>query len=620
MKSSVVLQGLAALCIAAAGSPVFAQNSVQLFGPVTVRYSTSGTNPQNPNVFNSANLNLSCATSPIVAKLSSSSDGTANVLVDNFITLSVGGSTAVDICSGGNQDNNLQNCATDTYKDGAVSGSLNGEDPDPFVGTWGVPPLDISGSLAPGANQATIAMVDEGGQLASSSLYLVTNCTPSGVAGPGNVTGNPISSGNPGSLTQTFSFNPYSGQQVQFTYDLSEAQTSGQLTITDGTIPSVSDTPLSPVDFQKTYLHDTSFATATCLVHTGETYNGSPGCKLFTLTCQVGVSSDQSGIFCPTSQSPNEIFKDDFDGPSFTLPDVAGTHGGMFHQGVAFLEAKDKWTGGTCMFDPASDIASELCPQNLLTNFSGPGAYEGSGRGQSSNSTFVTVAPVPEDLTTVTVKGQRSGYWIKSHTASIKFVSKPPAVASSNNFVAAPIQSITYGISPASNVPQPGPPVLDDMTLDNSGCPAPGQTDPPAATPFKPSAETVSVAADGYYQLHYYAQDCAGTKELKFTETAGSWSNVDTVKPEIFSKPTLSPSATTYAVGQTVIATYGCKDALSGVVQCGTYVYDPGAKLDTGQITSTVDTSEAGPHTFTVNAVDAAGNMSKASVDYQVGP
>ncbi len=60
---------------------------------------------------------------------------------------------------------------------------------------------------------------------------------------------------------------------------------------------------------------------------------------------------------CPTSQQRNELFEDVFDGPSFTLPDVLGTNFLIYHQGVGFLEAKEGWSGGSCVFDPASSIA-----------------------------------------------------------------------------------------------------------------------------------------------------------------------------------------------------------------------------------------------------------------------
>jgi uncharacterized repeat protein (TIGR01451 family) len=207
-------------------------------------------------------------------------------------------------------------------------------------------------------------------------------------------------------------------------------------------------------------------------------------------------------------------------------------------------------------------------------------------------------------------------------------------VPGQNSFVASPIQSLTYGISSASAVPPPPPPVPGDLVLTNPvGCPAPGGSDSPAATVFTPPAQSVSVTEDGQYLLHYFAQDCAGTEELKFTQTAGSWStsfytfpiNVDTVAPIVLSGPTLSPAPSTnggvansYLIGQNVTATYRCTDDRSGIVACGTSTYPPGTTLDTGNISSPVDTSKAGPATFTVNAVDAAGNKTSASVSYQV--
>ena len=238
---------------------------------------------------------------------------------------------------------------------------------------------------------------------------------------------------------------------------------------------------------------------------------------------------------------------------------------------------------------------------------------------------------MPEDLTTVTVAGQRPGYWVNTHSPTVNFVSTPPALASTNNFIAAPIQSLTYGISPALSVPQPPPPVPGDTTLTNGACPTPGSST--TATPFTPPSQSVSVPADGQYLLHYFAQDCAGTEELKFTQTGGNWStsfytypiNVDTVPPVVLSGPVLSPAPSTnggvpnsYLLHQKVYATYRCTDALSGIVQCGTSTYASGI-ADTGNITSPVDTSNAGPQTFTVNAVDAAGNTATpASVNYIV--
>jgi uncharacterized repeat protein (TIGR01451 family) len=638
MKIFAFLQGLAAVCIVATASVSSGQNAIQLFSPANVRLSAQGTgHGDEAKTFNSTILNLQCAASPVHAVLSSSPDGNGNVLVDNFISLSVGGSTPVDICKNGTSENGgQQNCFNTTYASQASGGTLTGQDPDGFASSGGVPPLDISSYLSPGAIQAQIRTVDTGGYLTSSTLYLVTNCTNLGISGPGNITGNPISAGNPTDqqLSQNYAFNSSESQQVQFTYDLSPAKDSGTLSIPDGSTPSTADTPIDPTTFTTHYLHGTSFATANCLLHDGELFNGSPACKLYTLTCQVGTDPTQKGALCPASTERNEFFQEMFDGPSFTLPDIAGTNGLTFHQGVGFLEALDGWVGGTCVFDSSSSIAHQLCPQNVLTNFSGPGAYRSGGPGQSPNSGFITVAPVPEDLTTLTVSPQlQPGNWINKQTAVVSFVSTPPAVASNNNFVAAPIQSLTYGISSTSNVPQPGSPIPGDVTVPNTACPAPGSTisQPPPA--FTPAPQTISVSSDGTYLVHYFAQDCAGTEELKFTQTAGSWStsfytfpiSVDTITPIIASGPTLSPAPSTnggvansYVIGQKVIANYSCTDDRSGIVKCGTFTYAPGTTLNTGNLSSTVDTSKAGAQTFTVTAADAAGNQTSASVNYLV--
>jgi uncharacterized repeat protein (TIGR01451 family) len=610
-------------------------NAIQLFGPANVRTSTQGTGYGNTaKSFNTKMLNLSCP-SPVHATISSSPDGNGNVLIDNYISLSVA-SAASDICRNGTEENGGQkNCFTSNYADQAKTGSLNGQDPDTFVTTGGVPPIDISSHFTPGTIQAEIGTVDTGGFLTSSSLYLVTNCTNLGITGPGQITGNPIPGSNPTDqlLSQGYPYNTSTNQQVEFDYDLSNAQASGKLSITDGATPSTADIQLDPTKFSSTYLHGTSFATANCLVHTGELFNGLPACTVITLTCQIGTNPDQKGVLCPKSQERNEIFQEGFDGPSFTLPDVAGTDGHTFHQGVGLLEAKDGWGGGSCIFDPLSSLGNSLCPYNVLTNFSGPGFYTSGGSGQDANSAFITVAPVPEDLTTVSVTGQRPGYWINSHDATANFVSTPPAIGSPNSFVAAPIQSLTYGISSNTNVPKPGLPVAGDISIPNSvACPVPTNPTSPKATAFSPQAD-ISIPADGQYLLHYFAQDCAGTEELKFTQTAGSWStsfytfpiNVDTVAPVVLSGPTLSPAPSTnggvpnsYLVGQKVSATYRCTDDRSGIVKCGTSSYAPGTKLDTGNITSPIDTSKTGPATFTVKAVDAAGNEATTSVSYRV--
>jgi hypothetical protein len=648
-----------AACSAFVAPAIVAQNSIRLFDPVNVRASANGTGFGSSAVtFNSATLNLNCSASPVTAVLSSSADSTGKVLVDNYVQVSMtSGSSStgpVNVCRGGTADNSpdgpSQNCFTSSYQQPAGQGQLTGQNPDTFASTGGVAPIDISSKLQSGPVQLKIDLVDTGTingaqtgvYLASSTLYLNTNCSQNGVTGPATITGNPISQSNPtpAQLTQNFAFNPTTDQKVQFTYDLSEAHAAGTLSITPATIPGTDDLPIDPTAFQ-TLAANTSFATSACLIHTGELVNGQPACKLFTLECAVGTGTNESGAQCPVSSLPNEIFQDVFDGPPFTLPDIATRNGPTFHTGVGFLMASEGWgTGenpvsGPCTFDAASGLQNLPCPQNLLTTFSGPGLYTATGKTSHPNSTFIPVAGIPEDLTTITVAGQQPGGWINSSTADVTLSSQPPVLAGTNlpglaGFVASPIQSITYGISPANSVPTPGAPASTDTVIQN-GIPCPAPTNPldPPATVFTTDAQTLSGLSDGNYLVHYFAQDCAGTEELKFSQDAGgSWStsyytypiNIDTVAPVVATGPVLSPatgSSGSYTVGDTVTATYSCTDERSGVVRCGIKTFS-GTVLDTGAINDHVDTSTPGSKTYTVTVVDAAGNPSSASVPYVV--
>ena len=87
MKTSWFLQhGLTVACLALTVPVLSAQNTtIQLFGPVNVRSSVTGTTYDAPNTFNSTTLNLTCPASP-TATLSSANGG--NILVDNNIQVS----------------------------------------------------------------------------------------------------------------------------------------------------------------------------------------------------------------------------------------------------------------------------------------------------------------------------------------------------------------------------------------------------------------------------------------------------------------------------------------------------------------------------------------------------
>ena len=686
-KTRTLALATAASLISGSGSSALAQNALQLFGSTYVRASTSGASSSTPVIFNSATANLTCPSgSPIKAVLSSTADGTGNLLVDNYVNLTVTTTSSkagpTNVCQGGTVDSGTNgpqnNCFNATYR--SAASSLIGQDLTLYAATGGVPPIDVSSMLVAGAQQATIDLVDTGVLLTNAPVYLVTSCTQGGVTGPATVTGNPISSTNPppSQLSQDFTFNSAAGQGVGFTYDLTTSQQNGQLQITNSTIPNTNDLPLDPAIWQSQYATKTSFATTSCLVHNGELFNGQPACKLYTLTCQVGTGATSAGALCPVSQLRDEVFQDQFTGPTFTLPDITGPTGKVYHQGIGLLMASEGWTGGPCVFDTASGLQSEDCPQNLLT-FVAPGgtttaaaitthasvktssfqtssvapravhamllsvstsSFSVSGTGTHPNSTFISVAGVPEDLTTVTVQGQHPGGWVNSQTVKVGLTSEPPVLPASvpnyQNFVASPILSITYGISPAGTALSTKFALPGDVVLTNAnGCPTPANPGQPLATVFSPPSQVVTVPADGQYQLHYFAQDCAGTEELQFSAAGnGGWAtsfftvpiNVDTVAPAVASAPVLSPAAGTvsgianaYSLNEVVTATYSCTDNAAGVAQCGGTTYSAPGMLNTGPLTSVVDTSTPGTKSFTVQVVDAAGNVgTPMTVNYTV--
>ena len=680
-SSSSMLRPVAAvLCFAATSVGISAQsasqNSIQLFSPVNVRASAAGTGYGAAAVnFNSNTLNLTCAASPITAILSSTPDSTGNLLVDNNINVTVtAGQTTngpTNICVGGVNGSSIgipfQNCFSSAFEFPPAGVNYLGQNPDTFVATGGVKPIDISSLLVPGSEQVTISLQDEGFYLSNSTLYLNTNCTQTGVTGPALVSGNPISSSNPtpDQLSQDFTFNPTNGQGIGFTYDLTAARAAGSLNIVDGTIPEVGDQPLDPAVYQSTFVPGTSFATSSCLVHSGELLsNGQPACKLYTLQCKLATGTDPSGAQCPISSIPNEIFQDVFDGPAFTLQDI-GTPGGVtFHQGIGLLMAKEGWTGGPCTFDPASGLADQDCPQNLLTSFSSTSnspqtqsvvapktnaktavhanaaitaaatnapssSYSSGGRTTRPNSTFISVYGIPEPLTTVTSNGtvlppaniSLTPYWFNTDPV-VSFKTQPPTLTGATvpgaaTFVPSPIQSLTYGISLLNAAPAPGEPVPDDVTVTNpNGCPAPDNLTTPAATSFSTGPVTFSGLAEGIYELHYFAQDCAGTEELHFLKDgSGNWSTsfygagvgVDRTPPQIFTDP--NPGS--FQLNDIAFVTYSCTDNLSGVAYCN------GGNTQ-GSNRQFLNTSVPGTHELDLAATDFAGNTTRTAYLYNV--
>ena len=314
MKSSVFLQSLAAVCIAATASAVSGQNAIQLFGPVNVRVSTQGTGYGANEYLQHHHSEPDLHRRRSRPRFRLPPTAPAMCWWTTLFRFSMAGGTPTDICRMAPWKTATNRTASPATMEIRPAPAPDGQDPDTFVTYRRRAAHRHQQPPHPGAVQAQIGLVDTGYLSYQFHALPGDQLLLEGVAGPGKVTGNPISAkqSDRQQLAQNYSFNSTTNQQVQFTYDLirgAECRNSfdhGR----DGA--HCADTPLNPATFQSTYLNGTSFATANCLVHTGELFNGSPACKLYTLTCQVGTDPTQSGALCPTSQQRNEIFQDSF--------------------------------------------------------------------------------------------------------------------------------------------------------------------------------------------------------------------------------------------------------------------------------------------------------------------
>jgi hypothetical protein len=127
-----------------------------VFEEIAVTGSGAVTDPSLAVSFAQTALVLACDAAPM-ATLSSTPDGARSLVVDNFLTVN-----GVNVCG----PPGLFGC-----------GSVPTCDFSCFAGFLGsIPPIDLSGQLVPGRQLVTFELMDWGGFLISSDLWLVTNC------------------------------------------------------------------------------------------------------------------------------------------------------------------------------------------------------------------------------------------------------------------------------------------------------------------------------------------------------------------------------------------------------------------------------------------------------------
>ena len=114
----------------------------------------------------------------------------------------------------------------------------------------------------------------------------------------------------------------------------------------------------------------------------------------------------------------------------------------------------------------------------------------------------------------------------------------------------------------------------------------------------------VNLSGDGAAQSA--SGSCTNNAGLVSAAATVSGINIDLTPPQ--ASITTPASGTIYALGSSVLANFGCSDALSGIKTCtGTVANGTG-----------VNTATKGNKNFSVTAVDLAGNSTKSTVTYTV--
>jgi hypothetical protein len=128
---------------------------------------------------------------------------------------------------------------------------------------------------------------------------------------------------------------------------------------------------------------------------------------------------------------------------------------------------------------------------------------------------------------------------------------------------------------------------------------------PGSGVPTANCGPNVTLSSEGAGQsVTGWATDVAGNVSVNPATVSGI--NIDKTPPNIsISSPA---DGATYTIGQSVTASYGCPDSLSGTALCA-------GSLANG---SPINTSTQGDYSFTVNATDKAGNQSTKTVHYSV--
>jgi hypothetical protein len=352
--------------------------------------------------------------------------------------------------------------------------------------------------------------------------------------------------------------------------------TSFQGVFMQGTVTAISDQQFSDL------VNNTPFQGSSC--QRQDTGNGIFKCVTTTDLCTTPTNSQPSGANCLTTTNPVIHVSNTYNIDLSQKPLIA----------PGYIMGKDNAL--SCGFSGDNTCKGLV---SIFTGISGD-ITTTSGGTNNFNSILIPILGSVQPSTSVTTSPALNAGWTNGNL-TINF-SGTEIVPSNNKNPPAQLPTVTsfnYSVAGA-NVPTPA-----SGTITGSS-----------------GSITIPVATEGSTTITYSAVDSSNIIETVVTNTDNTVSsasptftfNVDLTKP-VISGPTVSPASPVF--GNSVIANYSCTDGGSGVVTCGTSQFSP-ATSNTGNIQTPVDSS-VGTHTFTVNAQDAAGNISApSSVTYTV--
>lgn len=472
--------------------------------------------------------------------------------------------------------------------------------------------------------------------------------------------GQPISTSNPASLTQTVVITGTpANPTTEFVADYSKASTAGTLILMPNTVPQFTPGAVTPAEYV-TMVSNTALAETTCFISPYVFDSmGNPACPSVKLQCTNANSSLLQGDNCPQSSVRNLIFQQILEGVTSGGNIMSGNTVPTIPYGSAPTVAMgpDSWTTSACVL--AGPEAGQLCPKSIGVGFSD---ITGKGGTTGSNSTFIVGCCEREYSTAVSINGLLANpstpVWTnRSTNVPIEFTSTPPTpiITGStliNGNTPSPGQSVTYGTEAPGTALDPTLPIATDTTLLNPNPPS-GQTSTPCGnstypltwatapgTPASPFSTTGTIAGpftDSVIEVHYFSTDCDEMEELVYTPNgSNNWAKfktvlfgVDLTDPKISLNTALSPAPTnnngvlnSYLLNQNVVVPYVCTDPAtngveSGVATCGSHNNLGG--LPTANYTDHVPTNTLGSNTITLPVTDAAGNSGNpVSMTYTV--